>query len=54
MWAKPALEICTATGSTRRVVQKTFAALKEKGQLRREGSKMNGVWIVEVPENGDA
>ena len=47
------LEICTATGSTRRVVQKAFAALKEKGQLRREGSKMNGVWIVEVPENGD-
>jgi len=47
------LEICTATGSTRRVVQKAFAALQEKGQLRREGSKMNGVWIVEAPENGD-
>jgi ATP-dependent DNA helicase RecG len=40
------LEIAEAIGKSRRTVQDTIAALKNKGLLEREGARKNGRWIV--------
>ncbi|MCL1790774.1 MAG: putative DNA binding domain-containing protein [Peptococcaceae bacterium] len=39
-------DIVTASGYSRSAVQEAFAALQKSGLLRREGSKMNGFWVV--------
>jgi ATP-dependent DNA helicase RecG len=46
--------IIEAAGYTRSAVQKAFAMLQEKGLLKREGSKMNGRWVVKASDNSDA
>ena len=40
------IEIAAAVEKSRRTVQKTIARLKENGIIEREGSRMNGRWIV--------
>jgi len=41
-------EMCNVTGKSKRAIQKAFTSLQEKGLLKREGAKINGVWIVET------
>ena len=40
------VEAAKAIGKSRRSVQDTIAALKEKGLIEREGAKKNGRWLV--------
>jgi len=40
-------EMCDVTGKSKMAVQSAFTALQQKGLLRREGAKMNGIWVVE-------
>ena len=40
------IDIATAIKKSRNAVQEAFKALQKNGLLRREGSKMNGIWIV--------
>jgi len=44
-------EMCSITRQSLRAVQKAFASLQTRGLLRREGSKMNGIWVVENPSD---
>ena len=46
-------EMSEAIGKSKRTVQKAFASLQEKGLLLREGSKMNGVWVIEASVGED-
>ena len=39
-------EIIDASGKSKRVIQDGFAGLQSKGILMREGSKMNGCWVL--------
>jgi len=39
-------EIMQTSGKSKRAIQDGFASLQAKGVLMREGSKMNGLWIV--------
>ena len=39
-------DIMDETGYARNAVQEAFAALQKNGLLKREGSKMNGFWVV--------
>jgi ATP-dependent DNA helicase RecG len=40
------LEIAEAIGQSRRIVQNTILALKNKGLIVREGARKNGRWLV--------
>ena len=39
-------EIIETSGESKRSIQECFANLQAKGLIKREGSKMNGRWIV--------
>jgi ATP-dependent DNA helicase RecG len=39
-------EVIEASGKSKRAIQTGFATLQERGILVRQGSKMNGLWIV--------
>jgi len=47
------MEVSVAIGKSKRTVQRAVTSLQEKGFLRREGAKMNGIWVVESPTDGD-
>jgi len=46
-------EMCNVTSLSLRAVQKAFASLQKKGLLRREGAKINGIWVVEDDEDAN-
>ena len=39
-------EISLAIGKTRKTVSRAISSLKQRGDIRREGSDKSGIWVV--------